>query len=105
MLIESLLAVLYFWLAYRLTMAVRHGEDAWLALAIITAAIAQFQFIFYPAPFHPAITTSDLLWMVSYVMLLAYLGHQYILASSGMRRQQARTTRFAGPQSDPSHRP
>lgn len=91
MLIESLLAVLYFWLAYRLTLAVRHGEDAWLALAIITAAIAQFQFIFYPAPFHPAITTSDLLWMISYVMLLAYLGHQYIVASSGMRRQQART--------------
>ncbi len=91
MLIESLLAILYFWLAYRLTLAVRHGEDAWLALSIITAAIAQFQFIFYPAPFHPAITTSDLLWMISYVMLLAYLGHQYIVASSGMRRQQART--------------
>ncbi len=91
MLTESLLAALYFWLAYRLTMAVRHGEDAWLVLAIITAAIAQFQFIFYPAPFHPAITTSDLLWMISYVMLLAYLGHQYVVASSGMRRQQART--------------
>lgn len=91
MLLESLLAVLYFWLAYRLTQAVRHGEDAWLALAIITAAIAQFQFIFYPAPFHPAITTSDLLWLVSYVLLLAYLGHQYVVASSGMRRQQART--------------
>ena len=91
MLVESLLAALYFWLAYRLTLAVRHGEDAWLALAIITAAIAQFQFIFYPAPFHPAITTSDLLWMISYVMLLAYLGHQYIVASSGMRRQQSRT--------------
>lgn len=91
MLIESLVAGLYFWLAYRLTAAVRHGEDAWLALAIITAAVAQFQFIFYPAPFHPAITTSDLLWMVAYLLLLAYLGHQYIVASSGMRRQHART--------------
>ncbi len=91
MLIESLVALLYFWLAYRLTLAVRHGEDAWLALAIITAAIAEFQFIFYPAPFHPAITTSDLLWLVSYILLLAYLGHQYVLASSGMRRQQTRT--------------
>ncbi len=91
MLLESLVAALYFWLAYRLTLAVRHGEDAWLALAIITAAIAEFQFIFYPAPFHPAITTSDLLWLVSYILLLAYLGHQYVRASGSMRRQQTRT--------------
>lgn len=91
MLIESVVAGIYFWLAYRLTAAVRHGEDAWLALAIITAAVAQFQFIFYPAPFHPAVTTSDLLWMIAYLLLLAYLGHQYIVASSGMLRQQERT--------------
>ena len=92
MLLESLLAGLYFWLAYRLTLAVRHGEDAWLALALITAAIAQFQFIFYPAPFHPAVTTSDLLWLISYLLLLAYLGHQYVRASGGMRLQQERTS-------------
>jgi len=92
MLLESLLAALYFWLAYRLTQAVREGEDAWLALALITAAIAQFQFIFYPAPFHPAVTISDLLWLVSYLLLLAYLGHQYIRASGGMRLQQERTS-------------
>ena len=90
--LESLLAALYFWLAYRLTLAVRQGEDTWLALALITAAIAQFQFIFYPAPFHPAVTTSDLLWLVSYLLLLAYLGHQYVFAAGGMRRQQERTS-------------
>jgi signal transduction histidine kinase len=92
MLLESLLAGLYFWLAYRLTLAVREGEDAWLALALITAFIAQFQFIFYPAPFHPAVTTSDLLWLISYLLLLAYLGHQYVRASGGMRRQQERAS-------------
>jgi signal transduction histidine kinase len=92
MLLESLLAVLYFWLAYRLTLAVREGEDAWLALALITAFIAQFQFIFYPAPFHPAVTISDLLWLVSYLLLLAFLGHQYVRASGGMRRQQERAS-------------
>jgi len=92
MLLESLLAGLYFWLAYRLTLAVREGEDAWLALALITAFIAQFQFIFYPAPFHPDVATSDLLWLVSYLLLLAYLGHQYVRASGGMRRQQERAS-------------
>jgi signal transduction histidine kinase len=92
MLLESLLAGLYFWLAYRLPLAVREGEDAWLALALITAFIAQFQFIFYPAPFHPAVTTSDLLWLISYLLLLAYLGHQYVRASGGMRRQQERAS-------------
>ncbi len=91
MLIESLVAVLYFLLAYRLTKAVRHGEETWIALAMIAAAVGQFQFIFFPAPFHPAITTSDLLWLVASILLLAHLGHQYVLASSGMRRQQERT--------------
>ena len=91
MMIESLVAVLFFWLAYRLTLAVRHGEETWLALAMIAAAVGQFQFIFFPAPFHPAITTSDLLWLVASILLLAHLGHQYILASGSMRRQQERT--------------
>lgn len=90
--LESVVALLYCWLALRLTAAVREGENAWLALSLITAAVAEVQFVFYPAPFHPAITTADFLWLVSYLLLLVYLGSQFVRASSEARRQQVRTS-------------
>lgn len=90
--LEVGLAGVYLILAIRLSLAATTIADAWLALAMITAAVAEFQFVFYPAPFHPAVTTADLLWLISYLLLLAYLGHQYLRIASGMRRQQERTS-------------
>ncbi|MBX6342975.1 MAG: hypothetical protein IRY97_10995, partial [Thermomicrobiaceae bacterium] len=88
--LELGLAGLYLVLAMWLSATVERGADAWLALSIITAGVAELQFLFYPLPFHPAITTADLLWLISYLLLLAYLGHQYLQLATGMRRQQER---------------
>lgn len=86
------LAALYFLVAIRLSRAVTTVGDAWLALSLITAATAEFQFVFYPAPFHPAVTTADVLWLISYLLLLAYLAHQYLSVAGAMRQQQERTS-------------
>jgi signal transduction histidine kinase len=89
--LEVALAGLYLMLAVWLSLAVEVGAEAWLALALVTTAVAELQFVFYPAPYHPVITTVDLLWLVSYLLLLGYLGQQYVQAAAGLRRQQLRT--------------
>lgn len=83
---------LYVLLAAKLSAAVQRGIDVWLALSFVTAAFAQIQFAFYPAPFHTTISNADLLWLTSYVLLLVYLGEQYLRAVSGLRRQQERAS-------------
>lgn len=83
---------LYVLLAAKLSAAVQRGIDVWLALSFVTASFAQIQFAFYPAPFHTTISNADLLWLTSYVLLLVYLGDQYLRAVSGLRRQQERAS-------------
>ena len=83
---------LYVLLAAKLSAAVQRGLDVWLALSFVTAAFAQIQFAFYPAPFHTTISNAALLWLTSYVLLLVYLGEQYLRAVSGLRRQQERAS-------------